>query len=458
MSHRYEYRELAPLPTLEVNGGWELKLDEPTYRVWLGRSHEAGSSPGTVILERRENERWVVAETYTAEGAERSMSNPIAPMSKMKRVRGPVRGKTPVQVQPPAAGLREPMTGVAIANAPVNASGCPVGARGETALLAMSSSDVLVRLDDGGGYVVVRQEELLVYSQENPVKDLDERAKEAAGNWEKFTSFSWDRASDLEDAENWTVVYTSTRDSTLLDESNAAAIEKEMEPFEAGDDPDVVSERHSHWAVGHVNGYSIRVFDKQGNVTPAFERWVELADQLSDYPILDEEEYSNREHEATLENIESAAHGKTKDDLPDGWAAELMAWFDDHLPRAIESRDDQGGYPSDVEIKKALKAFDWLDPDLDSDLIVVDVDEAGPWAGDAIFEGDAAPASGGFALTPAPREVGTVEQTLEYYNGRWKVRATDGTFYVLQQMKSDPDGKSWLVQAREATQAQHADE
>ena len=36
--------------------------------------------------------------------------------------------------------------------------------------------------------------------------------------------------------------------------SNADAIAEAMEPFTEGDDPDVVLEIHSHWAVGHVDG------------------------------------------------------------------------------------------------------------------------------------------------------------------------------------------------------------
>ena len=59
--------------------------------------------------------------------------------------------------------------------------------------------------------------------------DLDEAAKKAAGNWQHFDSFIWFRDRDLEDSENWSVIYTHHRDSTLLDQSNAAVIAEALE-------------------------------------------------------------------------------------------------------------------------------------------------------------------------------------------------------------------------------------
>ena len=99
---------------------------------------------------------------------------------------------------------------------------------------------------------------------------LEEAAKVAAGNWRKFESFAWHRARDLDDADNWAIVYTNNRDSGLLDQSNAAAIDKAMEPFTEADDPDVVAEHHHHWACGWIDGYSIRVY-RNGQITEAFK-------------------------------------------------------------------------------------------------------------------------------------------------------------------------------------------
>ncbi len=89
---------------------------------------------------------------------------------------------------------------------------------------------------------------------------LEDAATQAAGNWQRFGCFVWDRSHDLDDPDSWAIIYTHNRDSGLLDLSNADAIAKAMEPFTDGDDPDVVMESHGHWAVGHVDGFSVRVF------------------------------------------------------------------------------------------------------------------------------------------------------------------------------------------------------
>lgn len=187
--------------------------------------------------------------------------------------------------------------------------------------------------------------------------DLEDAAKQAAGNWKRFNCFVWFRDCDLEDADQWAVIYTHNRDSGLLDQSNAAVIEKAMTPFIGDDDPDVVFESHSHWAVGHVDGFSVRVF-RDGKITEAFEHYHELAQRLDGYPILDESDYSEREFEATLDNIKDAAWRlKNEFDLPEDWECQVYGWLSDHRCGEIENSDDQGGYPSESALLEAFEAL-----------------------------------------------------------------------------------------------------
>lgn len=186
---------------------------------------------------------------------------------------------------------------------------------------------------------------------------LEDAAKKAAGNWRKFECFCWDRDRDLQDADQWAIVYTHHRDSGLLDQSNATVIAQAMEPFTEGDDPDVVFESHSHWAVGHVDGMSIRVY-RDGQITEAFRSYHELAQRLADYPVLDEEDYSRRELEATLANIPDAAWKVKHDyDLPDDWEEAVCDWLSENDSAAVESRDDQGGYPTENQLQNAFDAL-----------------------------------------------------------------------------------------------------
>ena len=187
--------------------------------------------------------------------------------------------------------------------------------------------------------------------------ELKDSAKEAAGNWQKFSCFAWFRQRDIKKPEDWAVIFTHNRDSGLLDQSNAAFIAKEMEPFTEGDDPDVVFESHSHWAVGHVDGFSIRVF-KRGRITKAFQIYHDLAERMADYPILDESDYSERELNATFENVGEAAWKlKQEFTLPDDWQSEVYDWLSDHRDHALENVDDQGGWPKDDDLEAAFEAL-----------------------------------------------------------------------------------------------------
>lgn len=187
--------------------------------------------------------------------------------------------------------------------------------------------------------------------------DLEEAAVAAAGNWHKFDCFAWFRQAELDDSENWAVIYTHHRDSDLLDESNAAVIAKALEPFCEQEPADVVFESHSHWAVGHVDGFSIRVL-LDGKITNAFKAYHALAQRLADYPILNEADYGRRETEATLANLPEAAWRlKHNFKLPDDWPSEVYDWLSNYRPSAVENADDRGGYPKESDLEAAFIAI-----------------------------------------------------------------------------------------------------
>ena len=189
---------------------------------------------------------------------------------------------------------------------------------------------------------------------------LEDAATQAAGNWQRFSSFIWFRDREVEDADQWAILYTHNRDSGLLDQSNAKVISKAMALFTEGDDADVVIESHSHWAVGHVDGFSMRVFDGNGEITEAFRKYHELAEAMDSYPILDESDYSERETEATLENIEDAAWRlKNEFDLPEGWVWQVYDWLSENRSGEVDNTDDQGGYPSEAAMREAFDALNF---------------------------------------------------------------------------------------------------
>ena len=194
------------------------------------------------------------------------------------------------------------------------------------------------------------------------IPDIAALAKEAAGNWRRFGSFAWFRARELADADNWTIVYTSNRDSGLMEQSNAVAVHNALLPFMKGKNPDVVEESHSHWAVGHVDGFSIRVY-RRGKTTKAFAKWCELKARRDDYPILDEDDYYACQSEAALENIKHEGERLARRhaiELPGDFEHEVYWWLSNNDDAQLDDSDDRGAYPSEEAVLAAFTALGWL--------------------------------------------------------------------------------------------------
>lgn len=189
--------------------------------------------------------------------------------------------------------------------------------------------------------------------------DLEEAAKEAAGNWARWDSFAWFRDSELERPEDWFIYYGRHRDSGLLDQSNSIQIGKALQPFIDADtdDPDVIEEDHSHFLVGWIRGWSVLVY-RDGQITEAFKVLHGLLERMAIYPVLSDEHYSQMELDATYDNIPLAAAG-IKDDyeLPEEWADQVYQWLSDNRCNALENVDDQGGWPDEDDIRAAFDAL-----------------------------------------------------------------------------------------------------
>ena len=179
---------------------------------------------------------------------------------------------------------------------------------------------------------------------------LEEFAEQIAGNWRSFESFGWHRLSELDDPDNWGILYTHHRDSPLLDLSNAQVTEDQLERFEE----DVVFERHAHWACGWIDGFSIRVY-QHDQITAAFAEYFKLHCRQEEYPILDEHDYAEREYLATLENIRMVVSDLAQErDLPEQYEQAIYRWLSEEHPECLESLDDQGASLPDRLVRGAL--------------------------------------------------------------------------------------------------------
>jgi hypothetical protein len=198
---------------------------------------------------------------------------------------------------------------------------------------------------DGSDYGFWRRD-----PNEEVSREIIAEAKKRAGAHRQIPDFSW--GGEPEDGENWMLYHLAHRDSDFLSQSNTHYIEKNFP-----DQEDMVDHQSfSHWAVGWIDAVAIRVYDAEGAITEVFQKFYEdVIEALEQYPVLDEDHYSQLEWEDEQRVIEEAIKSYYK------WECPLD---EDEMDQAIgqvagnnESDrfgGDGGSYPSDEEIFEAL--------------------------------------------------------------------------------------------------------
>jgi hypothetical protein len=157
------------------------------------------------------------------------------------------------------------------------------------------------------------------------------------------------------------------RDSNLLQESNADALEAHLKEDPTLEDEWTITSCN-HWAVGWVDHLSFHAVEEDGKTpTRMFRVLRAWFDALEDYPVADESDLSRREYEATLENVENVGRRFLKDGVPETWVGEVYDWLSKNEPREVEDRDGLGGYPNDKPMKAALKKLGYLDEEYDNE-------------------------------------------------------------------------------------------
>ena len=188
--------------------------------------------------------------------------------------------------------------------------------------------------------------------------EIEEAAKKAAGNWQDFTLLrlvsrrrTQRRRSvgrDLHPSSGHRLAQPKQRQLSSQKPSNL--LPRAM----------ILMSSSSRTVIGLLVTSTVSPFgsSRMDKVTEAFERYHELAERMDEYPILDEVDYSEREYEATLENIEDAAWRlKNEFDLPESWEGEVYDWLSNNESSEIENTDDQGGYPSEEALRRAFDSL-----------------------------------------------------------------------------------------------------
>lgn len=168
--------------------------------------------------------------------------------------------------------------------------------------------------------------------------------------------------------ETWTLgPVIQHRNSDILDKSNAKSMIATLESDPSlSEDWEVVS--CGHWAVGWVEHLSFRVVDEDGNPSRVARVIKGFFDAIEEYPILDEEDFSQMEYDDTLENIENHyLRTKFHDDVPEDWASQMFSWFWDNDQSAVEPCDGGGGYPDNKQFEVCARELGFWDTSEDEE-------------------------------------------------------------------------------------------
>ena len=138
--------------------------------------------------------------------------------------------------------------------------------------------------------------------------------------------------------DNWVFFTLDNRDSDILAQSNADAIVAELEQWKG---QDVIFGTASHWGFGWVDFAFVRPYDEHGHLTLAMLSLAEMHCALSEYPILDEEDFSRREYERQLESIREELLWCIDDDLASvDWERQVFGViWDSHLQYDVFDED-----------------------------------------------------------------------------------------------------------------------
>lgn len=115
---------------------------------------------------------------------------------------------------------------------------------------------------------------------------------ECKNQYKNLVRWNWPDNYIGPDYAEYYTVYSRSRDSDLLDVSNFDSILARL----GGESKTVIVVRVTHWLCGWVESILIHESDHR-----ALELADSLLEELTEYPILDEDDYERRLHEAALE-------------------------------------------------------------------------------------------------------------------------------------------------------------
>jgi hypothetical protein len=143
----------------------------------------------------------------------------------------------------------------------------------------------------------------------------------------------------------WVMVQGIKQMMSALDECNMKSVIESLKELE--DQSQVLQCRGGE--------YAVRVLNEDGTETEAGKCLKEIMQDLSDYPVLDDAEYSQWEYDNQLEIIRDTARGM-RDELPENWDELVWKWLWDNEQGSMDVSTDEGFIDEDA-ISRAIVAL-----------------------------------------------------------------------------------------------------
>jgi hypothetical protein len=168
------------------------------------------------------------------------------------------------------------------------------------------------------------------------------------------------------EADAWLVVPIGhNRDSDTLSESNWAYVLCALESYPSGEASEEDSQWHvlnfNHWACGWVDCLIVR---PDSDALYCIDG---ILARLESYPALDDEDFSNREHENAIAYLAGEVYSLGNESVTrenaDTIASEVLNWFGDNNQRAHEHSLMDNSSADEADIRDALIALGYGDSD-----------------------------------------------------------------------------------------------
>jgi hypothetical protein len=120
---------------------------------------------------------------------------------------------------------------------------------------------------------------------------------EQAGNWQHFEYYTpADALRKLPDGENWLLWYGYTQaDDDCLNQCNYDYIVNTLKSYLKHKKPSAMEIIDRHWCGGILMyGIAIKVYNKNKTYTKVFSAFADMLEQMSEYPVLDDDDYMQR--------------------------------------------------------------------------------------------------------------------------------------------------------------------